>query len=63
MKNKMKYFRIKNKLTQEEVAKELGISVSAYNMMENGSRNISLQRAKKLEKPFNASIDKIFFEE
>lgn len=59
--NKMKFYRQKNKLTQEETARKLGISVSAYNMIENGNRGISLLRAKELEKIFNASIDEIFF--
>ncbi|AZV59030.1 helix-turn-helix domain-containing protein [Clostridium sp. AWRP] len=57
----MKFYRQKNNLTQEETAKQLGISVSAYNMIENGNRGISLLRAKQLEKIFNVSIDEIFF--
>lgn len=57
----MKFYRQKNNLTQEETAKRLGISVSAYNMIENGNRGISLLRAKELEKIFNVSMDEIFF--
>lgn len=57
----MKFYRQKNNLTQEETAKKLGISVSAYNMIENGNRGISLLRAKELEKIFKATIDEIFF--
>ncbi|WP_368490795.1 helix-turn-helix transcriptional regulator [Clostridium sp. BJN0013] len=57
----MKFYRQKNNLTQEETAKKLGISVSAYNMIENGNRGISLLRAKELEKIFKATMDEIFF--
>lgn len=57
----MKYFRIKNKLTQEEVAKKLDVLTSTYNMLENNKRKISLEIAKKLEGIFNATIDEIFF--
>lgn len=57
----MKFYRQKNNLTQEEVATILGISVSAYNMIENGNRGISLVRAKQLENVFNATINEIFF--
>ncbi|MFL0198425.1 helix-turn-helix transcriptional regulator [Clostridium sp. WILCCON 0269] len=59
--NKMKFYRQKNNLTQEEMASKLCISVSAYNMIENGNRGISLLRAKQLEEIFNATIDEIFF--
>lgn len=58
----MKFYRQKNNLTQEQIAKKLGISVSAYNMIENGNRGISLLRAKQLEKILNVSIDEIFFD-
>ncbi|MCH3962947.1 MAG: helix-turn-helix transcriptional regulator [Clostridium sp.] len=58
----MKFYRQKSNLTQEQIAKKLGISVSAYNMIENGNRGISLLRAKQLEKVFNVSIDEIFFD-
>ncbi|MBR9648693.1 MAG: helix-turn-helix transcriptional regulator [Clostridium tyrobutyricum] len=58
----MKFYRQKNNLTQERIAKKLGISVSAYNMIENGNRGISLLRAKQLEKILNVSIDEIFFD-
>lgn len=61
MNNKMKFYRQKNNLTQEQMSKKLGISVSAYNMIENGNRGISLLRAKQLEVIFNVSIDEIFF--
>lgn len=60
--NRMKEYRIKNNLTQEEVANRLNILVSTYNMMENNKRRVSLEIAKQLEKIFNVSIDEIFFE-
>ncbi|WP_242966494.1 helix-turn-helix transcriptional regulator [Clostridium sp. BSD9I1] len=57
----MKFFRLNNNLTQEEVAQKLRVSVSSYNMMENGRRKVSLETAKKLEDIFNTTIDEIFF--
>lgn len=59
--NKMKYFRTKAGLTQEDVAKKLQVVVSAYNQLENSKRNISLVKAKQLENIFHASINDIFF--
>ena len=44
----LKSKRILFNLTQEEIAKELGITVTSYNMKENGKREFTLYEAKKI---------------
>lgn len=56
----LKNIREKNKLTQTEFAKRIGISVQRYNSYEKGRRNIPLEIAKKIAIEFNASLDEIF---
>ena len=61
MSNNMKRYRNKQGFTQIYVANELNMSVSAYNMIENGKRGISLLLAKKISDFFGVSIDELFF--
>lgn len=61
MNNSMKVYRNNLGYTQQYVAKKLGITVSSYNMIENGRRNPSLVLAKKISLIFEATIDEIFF--
>ena len=42
----LKSKRILFNLTQEEIAKELGITVKSYNLKENGKREFTLYEAK-----------------
>lgn len=62
MKNLLKFYREKCGVTQQQIADKLEIAVSTYNMLENGKRNVSLSKAKKLSIILNASIDELFFE-
>lgn len=48
MKKTIGELRNKENLTQIEMAKILGISVSAYNMYENGNRKVPEQIASKI---------------
>lgn len=61
MNNKLLSFREKGNLTQKEVAKNIGITTSAYGMIELGSRKPSLNTAYKIAKFFKTSIEEIFF--
>ncbi|MGN2337922.1 helix-turn-helix transcriptional regulator [Clostridium cagae] len=61
MTNLLKEYREKASLTQQNMADKLGIAVSAYNMIENGKRGISLINAKKISILLNTSIDELFF--
>jgi putative transcriptional regulator len=58
--NRLKLYRMRSRLTQRQLAEMLGIATSTYNMIENGKRGVSLQRAKKLEEILGAKIDELF---
>jgi len=53
---------MRKRLTQKQMAEMLGIATSAYNMIENGKRKVSLQRAKQLAQILDASMDELFLE-
>lgn len=61
MNNSMKTYRNNLGYTQQNIAEKLGITVSSYNMIENGRRNPSLILAKKISLLFETTIDEIFF--
>lgn len=61
MNNKLLWLREKNNLTQKDVAEQIGITTSAYGMIELGSRKPSLNTAYKIAKFFKKSIEEIFF--
>lgn len=58
--NRLRIYRMRKRLTQKQVAEMLGIATSTYNMIENGKRRVSLQRAKQLERILDAEIDELF---
>lgn len=58
--NRLRLYRMRKRLTQKQVAEMLGIATSTYNMIENGKRRVSLQRAKQLERILDAEIDELF---
>ena len=55
MRTELKILRIKNQLKQAEMAEKLGVSLSNYNLIENGKRRgsqdfwLTIQRVFKLE--------------
>lgn len=58
---KLQEFRQKHKLTQEQMAKQLEITVSHYKAIEYGQRNPSFELMERLKKCFpKMNIDKIF---
>lgn len=58
---KLQEFRQKHKLTQEQMAKELEITVSHYKAIEYGQRNPSFELMERLKNCFpKMNIDKIF---
>lgn len=51
--HELKVLRVKNRLTQNEMAAKLGVAVSTYNLIENGKRRGSQKFWLKLQKLFN----------
>lgn len=62
MDNNLLILRKDNNLTQKEVALNVGITTSAYGMLETGYRTPSLITAYKLSRFFGTSIEDIFFD-
>lgn len=56
---RLRELRLKNKLTQKEVAAFLGITESAYGYYEQGRNEPSLQTIKKLAQRYDVSISYI----
>lgn len=61
MNNLMKKYREQKGMTQQQIADKLEISVSSYNMIENGKRGVSVIMAKNISVILEKSIDEIFF--
>ncbi len=58
---KLQSFRQSKNLTQEQMAKELNITVSHYKAIEYGQRNPSFELMERIKNIFpKANIDKIF---
>lgn len=58
---KLQEFRQSKKLTQEQMAKQLNITVSHYKALEYGQRNPSFELMEKIKTVFpKVNIDKIF---
>jgi putative transcriptional regulator len=60
MKNKVKVFRLKLELTQQQLAGELGVSRQTINSIETEKYEPSLQMAFSLSKYFGVKIEDIF---
>ncbi|MDK2794421.1 MAG: putative transcriptional regulator [Caldanaerobacter sp.] len=52
--------RKEKKYTQEQMANMLGISISAYNLYENGGRKVPEKIATKIAQILGANKDEIF---
>ncbi|HDN82733.1 MAG TPA: transcriptional regulator [Candidatus Altiarchaeales archaeon] len=60
MKTRIKELREKFKLTQEELAKKVGVTRQTIIFLEQGKYNPSLKLAYKIAKIFNKRIEDIF---
>lgn len=58
---KLKMLRLKKGLTQEELAKEIGVGISAISMYEQGNRIPRDEIKIRLAKFFEESVEYIFF--
>ena len=64
MKTRIKEFRARYDLTQEDLAKKVGVRRETIVFLEKGKYNPSLKLAYDISKNLNASIEEIFvFEE
>lgn len=52
MRQELKVFRVMQQLTQQQLAEQMGVSVSTYNLIENGSRRGSQEFWLKLQQTF-----------
>ena len=60
MKNRVKVFRAMHDLTQESLAKKLGVTRQTIISIENGKYEPSISLAFRLARLFNVSIEDIF---
>lgn len=60
MKNNLKKSREDIKMSQDELAKKIGISREYLSQLEKGKRNPSLQLAFKIAYEFNVKVEDIF---
>lgn len=58
--HRVKHFREKMGLTQEDVAKRLGLTKGGYALKEQGRREFTIAEAKILCRIFNQCFEKIF---
>lgn len=63
MQNKIEEIRNKKGITQEEFAREMGVSRQTISSLENGRYNPSINLAFKIAKYFNKKIEDIFIYE
>jgi len=60
MKTKLKEFRARLNITQEDLANKVGVRRETILFIEKGKYNPSLKLAKKIANVFNEKIDDIF---
>jgi putative transcriptional regulator len=58
--NRIKEFRKKNKITQDDLAKAVEVTRQTIISLENGKYNASLQLAHKIAKYFGVIIEDLF---
>lgn len=57
---RVKEFRKENKVTQDDLAKAVGVTRQTIISLENGKYNASLQLAHRLAKYFGVTIEELF---
>lgn len=60
MKTRIKEFRAKYQLTQDELAKRVGVRRETILFLEKGKYNPSLQLAVKIAKVFDTKVEDVF---
>lgn len=62
MKNNVKITRIKASITQEQLAKRVGVTRQTIGLIEKGEYNPSLQLCVAIAKELNKTLDELFWE-
>lgn len=60
MKNEIRVFRAKQRITQDELAEKLGVSRQTLSAIENNKYFPSLELALKIAKVFQCTVDELF---
>lgn len=60
MKNDIRVFRAKHKMTQDDLATKLGVSRQTLSAIENNKYFPSLELALKIAKVFSCTVDELF---
>ena len=60
MKNRIKEFRARDGLTQEELARQVGVRRETIVFLEKGKYNPSLSLAHQISKQFKQTIEEVF---
>ena len=58
--HKLKQLRVENNLTQQQLGELLGYKNNSICQIENGKRNMSIEKVVDLAKLFDISIDELF---
>lgn len=61
-KNRLIELRKQNNWTKTQVANRLGISIPAYSGYEQGTREPTLEKARKLAEMFNVTLDSLLYD-
>ncbi len=61
LKNRIKVFRAMHDLTQEDLARRVGVSRQTINSIEKGKYVPSVLIALKIAKVFNVNLEEIFY--
>lgn len=62
MKNNVKITRIKTSMTQEQLARRVGVTRQTIGLIEKGEYNPSLQLCIAIAKELNKTLDDLFWE-
>ncbi len=57
---RLKFFRLKQKLSQKEVALKCGMDFSSYTNIENGKRNVTLVTLQRILVALNINFKEFF---
>ncbi|GAA0301776.1 putative transcriptional regulator [Gracilibacillus halotolerans] len=62
MKNNVKIIRMNASITQEELARKVGVTRQTIGLIEKGKYNPSLQLCISIAKELNKTLDELFWE-